>query len=971
MNSKQILEISKGISGAFLSDISTRICYATDASVYRELPLAVAFPEGTADIIALTQFAHKFGFSLIPRTAGTSLAGQVVGSGVVVDVSRRMNRILEINAEERWVRVEPGVVLDELNMELAPLGLFFAPETSTSNRCMIGGMVGNNSCGAHSLIYGSTRDHVLEIEAVLSDGSEALFEAIDKNAFNEKCQGDTLESSLYRNIRDLLQSETVRTEIAEAYPDPQLHRRNTGYALDLLAAADPFTENGKPFNFCQLLAGSEGTLAFTVAIKLNLVPLPAPVTGLLCVHFHTLEEALLANLIALKQQPGSIELMDEVILQCTENNLSQQHNRFFIEGKPAAILMIEWAREQMSEIEALSTATISAMRQAGVGYHFPLITGPDQKKAWSLRKAGLGVLTNVPGDAKPTGLIEDTAVIPALLPDYIREFKEILSKYGLSCVYYAHIATGELHLKPVLNLKKEHDHELFRTLALETAALVKKYRGSLSGEHGDGRLRGEFIPLMLGNNIFQYLCDVKACWDPKHIYNPGKITATPPMDTALRYMPNQPTPEIRTFFDFSPQQGWLRALEQCNGSADCRKTALIGGTMCPSYMATGNESHTTRARTNLLREFLTPSEIQSTISREDVYTLLDTCLSCKGCKSECPSGIDMTKYKAEFLQYYYEHHATPQRVKLIAGITRAYKFFEPVSGLFNAIARNKHLMAPLQRMLGLSRQRTFPLLSSPTLKKWFQQNPGNETGRTILFFADEFTNYNDAEIGIKAMLLMRKLGYNPVITALTESGRTYLSKGLLHKARLLAEKNVLQVMLMVNEETPLIGIEPSAILCFRDEYPELVSEQYRSTAKEISSYCYTIDEFLAMEFNKGNIPKDAFTKEKKEINFHGHCYQKALTGTSATQCLLSIPENYTATEIPSGCCGMAGSFGYEQEHYELSMKVGELVLFPEVRDASADTLIAAAGTSCRHHIHHGTGRMALHPVEVLFDALLS
>lgn len=966
---KEFNDLRKKFRGEVLTDLSSRYMYATDASIYRELPTAIVKPADKEDIRELIRFARTHNCSVIPRTAGTSLAGQVVGTGIVADVSRYMNRILEVNARERWVRVEPGVVLDELNLHLAPYGLFFAPETSTSNRCMIGGMVGNNSCGAHSLIYGSTRDHVIEIETLLSDSSEAVFRRLNRKEFDEKCREQSLEGSVYRNIREILSNAGHRNRIENEYPDPLLHRRNTGYALDLLMNTAPFKEGGESFNFCRLLTGSEGTLAFSTAIKLNLLPLPPTSTGLLCVHFHSLEEALRANLIALKHAPGAIELMDDVILKITKDNRSQQHNRFFVEGDPAAILVIEWARDRQEEIRHLAGCVEMEMRAAGLGYHFPLIFGPDQKKVWNLRKAGLGVLTNIPGDAKPTGLIEDTAVIPALLPDYIAEFKQMLSAHGLSCVYYAHIATGELHLKPVLNLRQPHDYGLFSKVAEETALLVKKYRGSLSGEHGDGRLRGPFIRLMLGEEIYQLFCDLKKVWDPDQIFNPGKITATPPMNEHLRYMPGHPKPKINTLFDFSKNEGWLGAIEQCNGSADCRKSALIGGTMCPSYMATHEESHTTRARTNILREFLTPSDTKSRLTEEEVYDILDPCLSCKGCKSECPSGIDITKYKAEFLQWYYDVKGVPFRARVIAGMNRTYRLFTIWPGLFNFFTKYRIFSYPLQKILGFSTHRPLPALSATTLRSWYRKNPGNGKGRVIYLFADEFTNLTEVETGIKTIRLLRSLGYNPVIPMHDESGRTYLSKGFLRKARTIAESNIINLMLTVGEEHPLIGIEPGAILCFRDEYPELVHEEYRETAKELAAHCYTIEEFISDEFQKGRIDRSLFTQNHCNIKFHGHCYQKALTTTKPVRIMLEIPEHYQAEEIRSGCCGMAGSFGYEHEHYDLSMKVGELVLFPAVRESEPDTVIAASGTSCRQHIGHGTGRRAIHPAEVLFDAL--
>jgi FAD/FMN-containing dehydrogenase/Fe-S oxidoreductase len=970
MHEDIFIELKENLEGEIFSDNSSRLIYATDASVYREIPMAVALPKGKEDIKTLIRFAQKNQKSLIPRTAGTSLAGQVVGSGIVVDVSRHMNRILEINPNERWVKVEPGVVLDELNQKLLSHGLFFAPETSTSNRCMIGGMVGNNSCGAHSLIYGSTRDHVLEIETILSDGNEVVFKELSKEEFEEKCNGDAVENQIYRNIKNILSDPFNREEIIKNYPDPDLERRNTGYALDLLLHTSPFEEKGKPFNFCRLLTGSEGTLAFTTSVKLNLLPLPPPVTGLLCVHFKSLEDALVANLIALEHDPGSIELMDDVIMNCTRENLSQKHNRIFIEGDPKAILIIEWARNSLTEIEKLAADTENALRNAGLGYHFPLITGPDQKKVWNLRKAGLGVLTNIPGDAKPTGLIEDTAVKPELLPEYIREFKEILSKYNLSCVYYAHIATGELHIKPVLNLKILKDYELFSQVALETAQLVKKYRGSLSGEHGDGRLRGQFIPLMLGEHNYKLLSEVKKCWDPAGIFNSGKITDTPPMNTALRYSLGEPKPEIKTLFDYSKTQGWLRAVEQCNGSADCRKSVQIGGIMCPSYMATGDEKNTTRARANLMREFLTNPTKVHPYANQELYDILDLCLSCKGCKVECPSGVDMARYKAEFLQGYYDVRKVPFRIKRIADITKTYRLFSGIPVLFNVFAKSSLLSLPLKKILGFASKRTFPKLSSVTLRKWVHKNPGTGNGKKVYLFADEFTNHTDAEIGIKAVKLLRVLGYNPQLADHNESGRVHISKGLLRKARLLAEENITALMLFINNETPLIGIEPSAILCFRDEYPDLVNDEYKEVAKNLSENCFTIEEFIIFEFEKGNIKANDFTDAKKDIKFHGHCYQKALTTTDPTKKMLEIPLNFKAEEIPSGCCGMAGSFGFEKEHFELSNKIGELVLFPSVRNSTPDTIIAASGTSCRHHIKDGTGVTAIHPIEVLYNALV-
>lgn len=971
---EKLKQLKRELEGDLFTDNATRILYATDASAYREMPLAVARPKNKEDIRRLVIFAGKNQIPLIPRGAGTSLAGQVVGYGIVVDVTKYMNRIIEVNTKERWIKVEPGVVLDEMNLAIEPSGLFFGPETSTSNRCVMGGMVGNNSCGAHSLIYGSTRDHTLELETILSDGSEALFTAISKAEFEKKQTGDTLENKIYRNIASILSLPANQERIRKEYPDPAIKRRNTGYAIDLLLESEPFTPSGQKFNFCNLLAGSEGTLAFTTSIKLNLVPLPPKAKGLVCAHFETLEDAFHANLIALKYKPGAVELMDSIILQQTKDNLEQARNRFFVQGAPAAILIIEFARESNEEIIAIAEKMAAEMRQLGYGYHFPVVFGADISRVWALRKAGLGLLSNIPGDAKPVSLVEDTAVNPTVLPQYLAEFQALLDKHNLTAVYHAHIATGELHLRPVLDLKKKADVELFYTIALETAKLVKKYRGSLSGEHGDGRLRGEFIPLMIGDDNYRLLKEIKNTWDPNNIFNPGKITDTPPMRTSLRYLPGAKTREIKTVFDFSADRGMMRAVEKCNGSGDCRKTEVIGGTMCPSYMATRNENDTTRARANTLREFLTHSPKKNPFDHKEIFNVMDLCLSCKGCKSECPSSVDIAKYKAEFLQRYYDEHGVGLRTRAIANISALNKLGMIAPGIANFFFKNTTTSGLMKGTLGFAPERSIPLLHSSTLSSWIKKNRESLTTNdqpkgTVYIFIDEFTEYNDTVIGIKAVELLTRLGYRIETVKHRESGRTYISKGLLRRAKRLANQNVTIFSELITGETPLIGIEPSGILSFRDEYPELVDKNLAEDARRIAKHALMFDEFFQRETEAGRITADSFTTEKRRIKLHGHCHQKALASIAPTKKMLSLPANFEVEEIKSGCCGMAGSFGYEAEHYEVSMKVGELVLFPEVRKTPDDVLIAAPGTSCRHQIKDGTGRNAYHPIEIMFDAL--
>ncbi len=967
-------ELAASLEGECHYDHLLRVLYATDASVYRQLPAAVVLPKSAEDIHKVITFANEKGLSIIPRAAGTSLAGQVVGNGIVVDISKYMNQILEVNVEEQWVRVQPGVIRDELNVFLAKHGLFFGPDTSTANRCMIGGMVGNNSCGTTSIVYGSTRDHVMELHTFLSDGSKVVFESINQEAFAKKCEGDTLENQVYRHIREVLSDPGRQETIRDNFPKPSIHRRNTGYAIDELLETNVFTPDKPDFNMCRLLTGSEGTLAFTTEIKLHVNPLPDSEVVVVCPHFDSIRASMKAVLVAMKHQPTACELMDKIILDLTKKNIEQLKNRYFVEGDPEAILMVEFRGKTKDEIIKKAEAFINELKLTGLSYAFPQIFGQATKKVWDLRKAGLGILANLPGDPKAVACIEDTAVDIQDLPDYIDEFAEMMEGYGQRAVYYAHAGAGEIHLRPILDLKTAKDQQLFHDITESTAKLVKKYRGSLSGEHGDGRVRAEFIPLMIGDENYQLLRDLKQVWDPKGIFNPGKIVDAPPMNTDLRYKAEQETPDFDTVFDFSATEGILRAAEKCNGSGDCRKLAFTGGVMCPSYQATRSEKDTTRGRANALREFLTMNTKANPFDHPEVYEAMDLCLSCKGCTAECPSNVDMATLKAEFLHQYYKSNGVPLRSKAIANIASLNSLGALMPGISNFFLSNGLTGGLLKKILSIAPERSLPPLSSVTLRQWFKKNQGrlspNGTAKgTVYLFCDEFTNFNDAHIGRKAIELLTHLGYTVKMVDHAESGRAHLSKGLLDDAQKLAAKNVATFHSIISAETPLIGIEPSAILTFRDEYPKLVRGEAQEQAKSLAENVFLIDEFLTSEAEKGNIQPGQFTEENKTVLLHGHCHQKALASVDASAFLLSLPKNYQVEVIPSGCCGMAGSFGYEAEHYEVSMKVGELVLFPAVRQADKTTIIAAPGTSCRHQVKDGTGREALHPVEVLWGAI--
>lgn len=965
-------QLKSTLEGDLFVDNVQRVLYSTDASQYKELPLAVCKPKTAADIKKTIVFARENNTSLIPRGGGTSLAGQVVGPGIVVDISKYMNNILEFNKEENYVIVQPGVVLAELNLFLAKQGMQFGPETSTANRCVIGGMLGNNSCGLHSLAYGSVREHILEVDAILSDGSETTFKSLTREEFNAKMNGNPnkLEKAIYEKIHEILSDSENQKEIREQFPAPELTRRNMGYAIDVLLDSEVYTDSGEPFNFCKLLAGSEGTLAFSHRIKLNVIPLPPKYKGLVCAHFETLEESLLGNLVALKHRPTAIELMDDAIMQCTKANREQNKNRFFVKGDPGAMLMIEFSFETEDELKTTAAALEKDMRDAGLGYHFPLVTGADKiRRVWALRTAGLGLLANIPGDRKGVPGIEDTAVLPEYLPDYVADIKKVLANLGLDSVFYAHIATGEIHFRPLINFKDPEDVERFDALMNETAKLVKKYRGSMSGEHGDGRARGKFIPFMLGEKSYEFVKAIKKAWDPDNIFNPGKITDTPPITESLRVIPGNSTPEFETVFDFSKNKGYMRSIEKCNGTGDCRKSEIIGGTMCPTFMATRDEDKSTRGRANILRDFLYSTDKTNPFDHKEIYDILDLCISCKACKSECPSNVDMAKMKAEFMQHYCDIHGIPLRSKLVAYLPRLNK----LAMLFRPISNFVMNTALLKKTIGFSTKRSVPPLSKISLNRWAGKGiptTGRESKGSIYLFNDEFTNYNESDIGIKAILLLTKLGYEVKIPAHKESARTFLSKGLVRIAKKIATENVNRLKDIVSAETPLVGIEPSAILAFRDEYPELVNKELQPAANDLAQNALLFEEFISAEIDKGNIKTSDFTDEEKHILLHGHCQQKAVASTEPSKKMLSLPVNYFVKEIPSGCCGMAGSFGYEKEHYELSMKIGEMVLFPAVREAEDKMIISAPGTSCRHHIKDGTGKTALHPVEVLFDALI-
>jgi FAD/FMN-containing dehydrogenase/Fe-S oxidoreductase len=954
------------------SHLSVRKVYSTDASLYQELPRAVFIPRDKEDIRKAVAFADTFGITLIPRSAGTSLAGQVVGNGMVVDVSRYMVEILEVNADEKWVRVQPGVIRDDLNAYLKSYGLQFGPETSTANRAMIGGMIGNNSCGLHSLVWGSTRDSLLEVEAVFSDCKVEQVTSMDSAQWEQACTADTTLGNLYRCINEISTDKSTVDSIRSNFPAPDVKRRNSGYALDALVDHIEHSKGG--INLCPLIAGSEGTLCIITEAKLALMDIPSDERAMVLVHASSLREALLANKFAVQISCDASELVDDMILGFARNSPRYASGASFVVGEPKAILMVEFISKYPGEAIGKAGRLIGQLSEAGLGYAYPVLQNEDIHSAWELRKAGLGLLRNLPGDAQPVNLIEDGAVSAQDLPQYIEDVTAMLDSLGVRFCIYAHAGPGELHIEPILDLKTSEGREKMRKIATETAALLKKYRGSLSGEHGDGRLRGEFIPFMMGDEMISLFRKIKTTCDPKGIFNRNKILDTPPIDEHLRYSLQAESSTISTFFDFSMEGSMLRLTEKCSGSGDCRRSAIGGGLMCPSYMATRSEKDTTRARANILRQFITDNGWKEKKDAVEVMEIFDLCLSCKGCKTECPSGVDITKLKAEFTQQYHKKYGASLRSQWIAHFTSIMQYAYRFRGMVNGLNRMKAVRQVVNGLAGFHPKRSLPKISSQKLTarkiQPVKKSAVSQSGK-VHFFVDEFSEFTDADIAEKAIRFMQSLGYDVVVHPMTDSGRALLSKGFVEEASVLANRNISYFGESVSEETPLVGIEPSAILSFRDEYPSLAKPAQRSMAKELSHHSYTFVEWVYREMKAGRIRMEHFTDAGAHILLHEHCHQKALGEKDITCKVLSLPENYTVEMIPSGCCGMAGSFGYEKEHYDLSMQIGELVLFPHIRKAGSGTLLAASGTSCRHQILDGTARKALHPAEILFAALRS
>lgn len=940
--------------GEVAFDCLTRILYSTDASAYCEMPFGVVYPVDEEDVIALTRIAAEHRIPIIPRAAGTSIAGQVVGAGIVADVGRHMNKILEINPEERWVRVEPGVVRDELNLALKEYGLFFSPETSTSNRCMVGGMVGNNSAGMHSIVYGSTREHLMEARVVLSDGSTALFKHYDREAVAGKIENGGLEGRIYKYLDRLLASPANRAEIEHRFPDRRLRRRNHGYALDMVRDSDG------GLDLCRLLCGSEGTLAFITELKLSLDPLPARFKTVMAVHCSTLAAAFDVNLEALRAEASAVELIDRQIIELSARQMEQRANLFFVEGRPEAIVAVEMTDSDEKRLKERFDQLEIKLRTNKSCYAFPRLSAGDANRIWSLRKAGLGMLNNRADGLRPVSVVEDTAVVPERLGAYVAEFRLMMDELGLEAACYAHIGAGELHLRPILDMKSDEGRRLFREIAERTAALVLKYRGSLSGEHGDGRLRGEFIERMYGPTVYRWFVELKQSFDSAGLFNPGKITAAPPMDAKLRYMRNELLVSHKTIFAFRGGYSgcdMLAATEQCNGAADCRKKFQFGGGMCPVFRAAGLEQYSPRARANALRTaLLAPDALR--FANHEAISVLDSCLMCKACVKECPSSVDITRLKEEYLAQHHLRQGIPFRAWAIAHLAEVEHSFSKITHIYNALLRS----GIVHRLLGFDRRRVLPEIQAQSFATWLARHPKPESEKQVYLFVDEFIAYEEPQIGIAFVELAERMGYRvELVPGMTESGRVALSLGMAKRAKKIAEKNVTALERVISEDRPLVVLEPSAWSAFRDEYRAL-------TDRDVA-YVLLFDEWYMREYVAGRLSDELFERNEINVMLHEHCHEQALAVRHFTKQMLETIPGLAVETVGEGCCGMAGAFGYKRENYELSMEIGRNSFFPAVERADRDTPILAAGASCRRQIMDGTGRQAIHPIIYMHSQL--
>ena len=944
------------VAGEVRFDPFSRVLYSTDASIYQMEPVGVVIPRNKDDVLAVMEVARDNRVPVLARAGGTSLAGQTVNHAIVTDFSKYLNQVVEVNREESWARVQPGIVLDQLNRELLPYGLMYAPDPTTSSRACVGGGVGNNTCGAHSVIYGKTLDHIMELDVVLADGAEAHFRPLDAGELEVKLSGGGLESDIYRGVRRLAQDNAA--EITARYPN--IMRRVSGYNLDEFLA-------DTPFNLAKMVVGSEGTLCVATEVKVNLVPRPT-MTGLSVLHFADIFQASEGVKEVLNHGPSSIEIMDKNVLDRSRQSMGLSTAMAFIQGDPGAILAVEFYGESEAELTAKTEGLKADMERRRLGYAcVNLLDRASQANVWSVRKNGLGLLMSMHGDAKPLPFVEDTAVDPENMGAFVRQFDEIVRNHGTEAAYYGHASVGCLHIRPVVSLKDQAGVDKMYSIADEISDLVKEFGGSLSGEHGDGIVRGVWNEKMFGPEIYQMFRELKSTFDPDSIMNPGKIIDCPPMTENLRYGPGYRAKSLPTLLDFSIDSNFAGAVEMCNGMGACRK---LEGTMCPSFIATREEEHSTRGRANLLRAAMSGKLPEGTITSQRLYDALDLCLECKGCKAECESGVDMAKLKYEFLGNYFKANGLPRRNRIFGNIAKYSAWGSRLAPFSNWLAASPIGKLFSNHFLGVHPNRSVPGFTRQTFPQWFRSRRRGGDSRiaptqTVVLLNDTYMNYNYPGVGKAAVALLEAAGFKVELADAPCCGRPMISKGMLDAAAANAAHNVSLLHAYAGQGIPIIGCEPSCLLTLRDEYPQLVPGP---EAQTVAQHSYLIDEFLVKLRAEGRLEME-FNDLEKKVLFHAHCHQRSLAGTAPSLDALRLPPGYQVELVNAGCCGMAGSFGYEKEHYDLSMTIGAEALFPAVNAKGPDWEVAVMGVSCRQQIEHGTGRDARHLAEVLAEAL--
>ena len=951
-------ELRSSIKGDVSFDEVTLGIYATDASIYQITPIAVVLPCDEADVITAVRIAAEYKVSILPRGGGTSLNGQCVGASIVIDFTKYMNKILEVNTDQRWVRVQPGLILDVLNSNLAQHQLHFAPDPATSSRATIGGMMGNNSSGTRSIIYGITRNHVLEMKVLLSDGNILDLKELSQPEYDQFAQSDNgnrRQAGILSEFKKII--EDNHDEIDKRFP--KVMRRVQGYNLDSFTNTDRW-------NLCELMTGSEGTLGVILEAKLNLEPVPKH--KILCaVHFAELLEAISTVAPILKHNPSAVEIMDEDVVIRARKNLSVAPLCGFMEGDPKAILVVEFFADTADQAREKAEALVADLQNQKLGYTWPIIIElPEQAKVWGVRKNGLGLMLGIKGDRKPLPFIEDACVPIEVLPEYIDQILTFCKKRDVPVAMYAHASVGTIHVRPVLNLKTAEDIKNLKAISDFTFELVTKYGGSWSGEHGDGRVRSPYLEEFFGQQVYNALREVKKLFDPAGLMNPGTIIDPNPQEQDLRYGTEYKTPTKPTMYHYREDGSFAAAVEMCTGVGACRQQ--LDGTMCPSYRTNLKAETSTRGRANALRLAMSGQLGPDAMTSKRLYEVMELCLACKSCKSECPSNVDLTRLKCEFLQQYHDAHGVGLRERIIANSTTMAKLMAgQLATVVNFFQKTWLFRKALEILAGFDSRRTPPEYARVPFPKWFasRARPNGSRTKKIVLFDDTYMNYYQTNVGISAVELLESCGYEVILANAGCCQRPKISHGFLRKAKVAGEKTLRNLDKYIQQGLKVVVCEPGCCSALTDDLPDLIDDE--QLGQRIKENVMMIDVFLAGEVQNGNL-NCQFISQYKKILLHGHCHQKSLFGTTAMKNILDHVQDISVSEIDSGCCGMAGSFGYEKEHYDMSMQIGEDRLFPAIQDRERGAAVVACGFSCRHQIADGTGVEAIHWVETIRGA---